>query len=42
VPPTFLDLAQAGIEVNPEECIRWLDDTDVPLRAELRERGLIA
>ena len=41
VPPSFLDLAAAGIFVNPEECIRWLEDTDVPIRARLRERGVI-
>jgi len=41
VPPSFLELATAGIEVNPEECIRWVEDTDVPLRTQLRERGLI-
>lgn len=41
VPPTLIDAADAGINVNPEECIRWLDDVDVPLRADLRERGLI-
>jgi hypothetical protein len=32
VPPAFLELAQAGISVNPEECIRWLDDADVAMR----------
>ena len=42
VPSVFLDLASAGIGVNPEECILWLHDADVPLSAELRERGLIA
>ena len=23
VPPAFVDLAQMGIDVNPEQCIRW-------------------
>ena len=26
VPPSFLSLAQRGIEANPEDCICWLDD----------------
>jgi hypothetical protein len=42
VPPAFLDLAAAGIAVNPVACIRWLEDTDIPLRARLRERGVLA
>jgi hypothetical protein len=29
VAPVFLDLASAGILVNPEECIRWLDHSGV-------------
>lgn len=37
VPPEFLMLAEAGIHVNPEECIRWLDDTDVAMRAVCAE-----
>jgi hypothetical protein len=35
VPPEFLPLADAGIRVNPEECILWLDDADVDLRKQL-------
>ena len=41
VPPVFVDLASAGIGVNPEACILWLNDADVPLRADLRQRNLI-
>jgi hypothetical protein len=41
VPPSFLGLAAAGIRANAEECVRWLEDTDVPLVALLRERGVI-
>lgn len=41
VPPALVDLATAGIRVNPEECIVWLDDADVPLRADLQQHGLI-
>jgi hypothetical protein len=25
VPPTLVDVAQMGIDVNPEACIRWAD-----------------
>jgi hypothetical protein len=25
VPPEFLQLADAGVQVNPEECVKWLD-----------------
>jgi hypothetical protein len=32
VPEVLVDLAARGIEVNPEECIRWLDDADCELR----------
>src|SRR3954451_18824028 len=42
VPPAFIDLASAGIWVNPEECIVWLDAADVPLSRTLRQRGLLA
>ena len=33
VPPEFIPRVQRGIDVNPEECIRWLDMSDVALRA---------
>jgi hypothetical protein len=32
VPERLIPLASAGIEVNPEECIQWLADTDVGIR----------
>lgn len=35
VPPVFVDLVGRGIEVNPEQCIRWLDETDCGLRRRL-------
>lgn len=35
VPREFLALADAGIRVNPEECILWLDDADVDLKKQL-------
>ena len=41
VPSVFVDIASAGIGVNPEECILWLEEADVPLRDELRRSGLL-
>lgn len=41
VPPDFLGLVDQGIRVNPEECITWLADLDIPMAAELRARGLL-
>jgi hypothetical protein len=29
VPPVFLDACAAGIAVNPEACIKWIEDADV-------------
>jgi hypothetical protein len=39
VPPELLELAAAGIEVNPEDCIAWLGDTRTAVADWLRERG---
>lgn len=36
VPSCFVDGVAAGIRVNPEECIQWLEDADVSARDELR------
>ena len=33
VPPLMLERAAVGVEVNPEGCIRWLDDCRPKLRA---------
>jgi hypothetical protein len=30
VPPCLLDLVQAGIAVNPVDCIRWLENAALP------------
>lgn len=30
VPPAFVSLVQRGIDANPEQCIRWLSDSDRP------------
>jgi hypothetical protein len=42
VPPEFVELVDRGIDVNPEDCIRWLDDTDVAVARHLREHGIVA
>jgi hypothetical protein len=42
VPPEFVGLADQGINVNPEECIHWLTESDAPVAAELRARELIS
>ncbi|HEU4557062.1 MAG TPA: hypothetical protein VFS20_04405 [Longimicrobium sp.] len=39
VPPVFVELCSAGIEVNPEQCIRWIEDTDVAVRDLLRRHA---
>jgi hypothetical protein len=31
IPPCFVDSVTAGISVNPEQCIQWLEDADVML-----------
>jgi len=41
VPPEFLPLADAGIRVNPEECILWLDDAAVELNKRLAASSLL-
>jgi hypothetical protein len=41
VPPAFRAAASLGIEVNPEECIWWLDQRDTELAQLLRRRGLL-
>jgi hypothetical protein len=41
VPPIFLELANGGIEVNPEECIAWLDTLDNPFTQKLKQLNLI-
>jgi hypothetical protein len=36
VPRAFEELVSAGIAVNPEDCIAWLDSADVGLRDVVR------
>jgi hypothetical protein len=35
IPPEFISLVDAGVQVNPEECVRWLDNADIELRKRL-------
>jgi hypothetical protein len=41
VPSALVALVNYGIEVNPEECITWLTDSDTTLRNELIERRIL-
>lgn len=41
IPPEFVELADGGIGVNPEECIKWLSDTSVELARVLRAAKLL-
>ena len=42
IPREFVPLADEGITVNPERCIRWLNDTPVELVNVLRAENLLA
>ena len=37
VPPVFLEDAASGVVVNPEQCIQWLDESDVALVELLKD-----
>lgn len=39
VPPVFVPAVERGIHVNPEQCIRWLDETDCAVRGLLAGDG---
>lgn len=41
VPESFVTLAAAGMRVNPEECIKWLNEADVKLRAVLAHSAFV-
>jgi hypothetical protein len=41
VPPDFIELAEAGIEANPEGCIMWLDELDDDFVRSLRSMKLL-
>ncbi len=42
VPAQWHALVSAGIEANPEQCIRWAADIDTPFLVLLKRRGLLA
>jgi hypothetical protein len=41
VPTVLVKVVEAGIDVNPEECIRWASDLDTAFIRQLRQGGLI-
>jgi len=41
VPPDFIELADAGIRANPEDCIRWLDTLDDDFVRSIRSMKLL-
>ena len=41
VPPDFIALASGGIDVNPEQCILWLDTMDDAFVRSLRRLGFL-
>ena len=41
IPREFVELADRGIKVNPEQCIQWLSDTSLELAVVLRNSGLL-
>ena len=42
VPPDVVELANRGVQVNPEECIQWASEVDTALTRKLRAAGLLA
>jgi hypothetical protein len=41
VPPYFIECVNAGIEVNPEQCIGWADEMDTEFTRMARSLGLL-
>lgn len=41
VPPQLVEVAQAGIEANPEGCIAWAESHNGPFTRRLRAAGLL-
>lgn len=41
IPQPFIKFVQAGIDVNPVECIQWLENTGTNLATELMNKGII-
>lgn len=42
VPDSLFEVVEAGIDVNPEECIRWATDLDTPFIRQLKQTGLLS
>jgi hypothetical protein len=41
IPKSFIKFVQAGIDVNPVECILWLENTGTNLAEDLLNKGII-
>jgi hypothetical protein len=41
VPSELVPAAERGIRVNALDCIAWIEESDVPLKRDLRNRGFI-
>lgn len=41
VPPAFVEMAEAGINANPVDCLQWASSVDDEFTRELRALGLI-
>lgn len=41
VPETLIEVVTSGIDVNPEECIRWATDLDTPFIRQLKQAGFV-
>lgn len=41
VPDSLVEVVEVGIYVNPEECIRWAADLDIPSILQLKQAGFI-
>jgi hypothetical protein len=42
IPPELVEVAGAGVWVNPEECIMWAEDLDTPFTRQLYAEGLLS
>ncbi len=40
VPLAFVPLAQWGMDVNSTDCVRWLDETELPIDGQLRATSI--
>jgi len=42
VPDVLVEVIEAGIDVNPEECLRWATDLDTAFIRQLKQAGLVS